>query len=345
MMPSLKNLIFFALLSLVPLSASAQQEWLNLAIEARVDYQRAYIDKEQLHEDSGFKGRNFNLILKGELGSGFGYAYRQRLNRAHKDERFFDATDWIYLTYTTRNDRWSFLAGKQVLHVGGYEYDLSPIDGYFSSEYCTNFPCYQFGVSVTHALKGGRDHISFQVTESPFRTKEELYAYNLYWSGAYKWFELLYSINAIEWTAGEYIYYIALGNRFKFPGVTVELDLTNRATKDQPFWFSNYTLMGQLRVDLGRYVKLLGKVTHDANRTSSAGDLCVVSGTELTRVGGVVEIYPFKGNETVRLHAGGNYAFGSADERNTLQDRLAMVDVGLTWRIHLKPFAKRNVTD
>ena len=339
-MQSLKRLFLLGALLLSTLTASARSEWLNLAIEARAEYQHATLDGESLPDDSGFRGRNFNLKLLGDLGGGFSYGFRHRLNKMHRDARFFDATDWLYLTYTTPNDRWAFSAGKQVVQVGGYEYDLAPIDGYFSSEYCTNFPCYQWGASVTYALENGRDAFTFQVTESPFCTQEELYAYNLYWSGGHEWFEALYSVNAIEWAAGEYIYYIALGNRLKFRGVTFEFDLTNRATKEHPFLLQNYTLMGQATIDLGRSVRLLAKASHDVNSTASAGAMCVVPGTELTRVGGIVEYYPIKEKRSVRLHAAYHYTFGETDERNTLRDGFSVVNVGLTWHINLLSLAK-----
>ena len=39
------------------LTATAQQEWLKLSLEARVDYQREYISGEHNLDNSSFKGR------------------------------------------------------------------------------------------------------------------------------------------------------------------------------------------------------------------------------------------------------------------------------------------------
>ena len=196
-MQAIKHLFTLGAIVLGTLTATAQQDWLKLSLEARVDYQRETIDGKQNLDNSGFKGRYINLLLSGDIGHGFSYAYRQRLN---KDQSFFAATDWLYLTYTTPNNRWALSAGKQVVGVGGYEYDIAPIDCYFYSEYCSNIGCYQFGASVTHTLKSGRDSFMAQVTESPFRGEDskEMYAYNLMWMGRHEWFQTLYSLNAME---------------------------------------------------------------------------------------------------------------------------------------------------
>ncbi|MBQ1951816.1 MAG: porin, partial [Alistipes sp.] len=146
-------------------------------------------------------------------------------------------------------------------------------------------------------------------------------------------------LNAMECMPGEYIYYIALGNRFDLGGVVIDLDLMNRATNDQPFFFRNCSVMGQVKVDVGPYVKLLAKATYDVNHTSTVGDFCVAPGTELTRLSGAVEVYPIKGKRDVRLHAAYGYTFGAAvPELNVLQDKQSMIDIGLTWRINLVPF-------
>jgi hypothetical protein len=84
--------------------------------------------------NSGFRGKYLNVLLSGDIGKHWSYSYRQRLNKAHANQSFFDATDWIHLTYTL-NKHWSFNAGKQVVGIGGYEYDRAPIDLYFCSEY------------------------------------------------------------------------------------------------------------------------------------------------------------------------------------------------------------------
>ena len=120
----------------------------NLQLETRMDYQREYLDGDAIKPNSGFIGKYLNVILNGTINDRWSYSYRQRLNKAHADATFFDATDWVHLTYKV-NDNWSLNGGKQVVGIGGYEYDRAPIDLYFCSEYWNNIPCYQLGVSAT----------------------------------------------------------------------------------------------------------------------------------------------------------------------------------------------------
>ena len=77
----------------------AQEELLKLQAETRIDYQREYVDGRSIHSNSGFKGKYLNVIISGTIAKQFSYSYRQRLNKAHSDQSFFDATDWLYLTY------------------------------------------------------------------------------------------------------------------------------------------------------------------------------------------------------------------------------------------------------
>ncbi|MBR5820609.1 MAG: porin [Alistipes sp.] len=338
-MKILKYLFFGLLGCLACQQVSAQEGPLNLSIETRIDYQRESIDGVRDHDNSGFKGQDLNLMLDGDIGHGFSYSYRQRLNVNHDDENFFDATDWLHLTYTTPNERWAFSAGKVVVGIGGYEYDIAPIDCYFYSEYCSNIACYQLGASITHTLKNGRDSFMAQVTESPARVGEEMFAYNLMWVGDHDWFESLYSVNAMEYMPNEYIYYIALGNRFTMGPVVLELDFMNRATDHQTFFFRNCSVMGTAKVEVCPYVQLQAKATYDVNRTDNIADFCVAPGTELTRVGGAVEFFPLKENRNVRLHAAYSYTMGSSDtELTVLQNKHSRFDIGLTWRMNILPF-------
>lgn len=178
--------ILFAVFLFTSVSAAAadgfkNEELLNLQVMARFDYQRYFIDGSSDRENCGFRGKNLSVYLHGNLNSHLSYAYRQRLNRAHKDETFFDATDFLYLAYKTDSD-WKFSAGKQTILVGGYEYDLAPIDSYFVSEYSNNMNCYQLGASVEKTLgEEKNDLLQFQFCMSPYVgavDNKDIYSYN-----------------------------------------------------------------------------------------------------------------------------------------------------------------------
>lgn len=325
-------------------TASAQDsKWLNLQGEVRVDYQREYLDGDAIKSNSGFKGKYVNFMLSGQITDKFSYSYRQRLNKAHSDQSFFDATDWVYLTYQA-NKHWSFSGGKQVVGIGGYEYDRSPIDLYFCSEYWNNVPCYQFGVSASYATSSGRDKIQVQMCESPFNLEnEDMYAYNLMWYGSHGWFNTIYSANAMEYRPGKFIYYLALGNEFQFGKVKWQLDFMNRATEGHAFFFKDCSVMSELSCPIGKHVSVFGKVTYDVNRTGEEGDRCVYTGSELTRVGGGVEYYPLSnGNRDIRFHANFCYSWGNnSNVAGTMLPKQSIVDLGVTWKVDILSFTRK----
>lgn len=332
---------FFMCLLAIPMQAQ-NQEKLNLFFETRLDYQREYLDGQSVKENNGFKGKYFNIMMNGSITDKLSFSYRQRLNKPNKDASFFDATDWLYLSYAA-TDKWTLSAGKQVVGIGGFEYDRAPIDVYLGSEYWHNIPCYSWGVSATYQLPKGKDKITFQACNSPFDLPhEEMYAFNLMWMGDHGWFSSLYSANLLEWKPGSYICYLSLGNQFKIGNARLQLDYMNRATDEHAFLFRNCSLVGELAYMIAHRVNVFGKVSYDVNRTNTVADLCVLPGTEITRVGGGVEFYPLNDNRNLRLHASGGYTFGkNANPNGALNDGQAFFDLGLKWKIDLLSAVKK----
>lgn len=334
----MKKTLCTLLMAVCAIFVNAQENSLvDLKAEVRFDYQREYLDGDAVKSNSGFKGKYLNVILNGTINEHFSYSCRQRLNKAHSSQSFFDATDWIHLTYKL-NDQWKFNGGKQVVGIGGFEYDRAPIDLYFCSEYWNNIPCYQFGVSATYTTRKGNDSFMAQVCESPFNFHgNDLYAYNLMWYGSHGWFNSIWSVNAQEYASGKFIYYIALGNEFKMGNAKLQLDFMNRATKDHAFFLKDCSVMGELSYMFNDKLNVYGKVTYDVNKTHSAGDLCVFPGTELTRVGAGLEFYPLKdGNRNLRFQAYFCQAFGkNGNEAGTMLPDQAIVDLGVKWKVDI----------
>ena len=230
----MRNIIMLIMaMTLIAIEAKAQSNELRLQAETRIDYSGEYLKSDGSNGTASFNGRYLNVILSGTIGDKFSYAYRQRLNKAHADQSFFDATDWLYLTYAPTSN-WQLSAGKQVVAIGGYEYDRAPIDLYFCSEYWNNIACYQFGVSAAYATKSGNDKFMFQVCQSPFRTNaDNMYAYNLMWMGTHKWYQSIWSVNLIEQNTKDLIAYAALGNQFTLGDFRLQLDYMLRATNSK----------------------------------------------------------------------------------------------------------------
>jgi hypothetical protein len=326
-----------AIALLTGISASAQlfDPTVNLKVEARFDYQYDDIDGNAVDNNSGFKGKYLNMQLSGNLTDKISYSWRQRFNKSSYDGSFFDATDWINLNYAP-NEHWDLNGGKQVVAIGGYEYDRAPINIYRGSEFWNNIPCYQFGISGTYSFTGKCDKLMLQVCTNPFHKEignSNTYSYNLMWMGSHKHVSTLYSVNLIEYMPGKYINYIALGHMFNYGPASLELDLMNRASSHQTFLFRDASVMADLGVKVSQPVKVFAKATYDVNHTNSGADFTVMPGTEITMVGAGVEYHPFHiKNQDIRFHAAYFYSWGkNGNEAGTLQNKQSFVEVGLTW--------------
>lgn len=327
------------LVALLPFAAFAQDsELLTLRIEARLDYMQEYVDNAKINNNSGFKGKYLNIRLDGNLTDNFSYSYRQRLNKPNVNSTFFDATDWLTLTY--KHNNWSISAGKQVVAIGGYEYDRPPIDIYFSSEYWNHIACYQIGASAAYTTSDEKDKIMFQFCESPFRKNalniqnEEMFAYNLMWYGNHGAFSSMYSVNMIEYLPGQFINYIALGNRFTFGKFALELDIMNRAMSGATFFLNDYSVIGELSWRPVDRLNVFVRASYDRNKTVT-GDLCVAPGTDLVRAGAGVEYFPLKNYKNLRLHLNCCYTDGDCPATTVLRPNQIIADGGLTWYMNL----------
>ena len=316
----------------------------SVKANVRADFVQDYWGDALNKPTSGFKGKYLNLIVDGNISKNLYYFFRYRLPRHNIADKqsYFNATDLIFLTYSP-SKHWELSAGKQVVGVGGYEYDRAPIDLYFCSEFWNNVACYQFGVSATYVLGDGRDRIMAQVCESPFSNHEKfLFAYNLMWRGNHDWFNSIYSFNAMELTPGKYIYYLALGNEFRFDNFCLQLDFMNRATDGHAFFFKDFSVMGELSYMINNKVNIAARATYDVNNSGVGDDFYVMDGTELARVGGTVEYYPLpKNNKDLRLFGYYSYAWGvNGNSNGVIQNNEHQWGVGVRWDINI--FSLKN---
>ena len=273
--------------------------------EARLSAMGQWDDGVKNHDASGIKGEYLNLRLDGQLMHGLTFSYRQRLNK-NSDRTYWDATDWLHLDWQA-TERWSIGAGKQVVAIGGYEYDRAPIDLYYCSAFWNNIPCYQLGASVTYALTS-HDALLLQACNSPFRSHagNDTYAWNLLWSGQHGRWATLWSVNMMEWMPGHWINYVALGNDIRLsPNVNLNLDLMNRATSAHAFLGRDCSVMAELNWRPSSAWRLYTKYTYDVNRTGAEGDWCVADGTEMHAMSLGCEAMPVsKLRDAIRLFGG-----------------------------------------
>lgn len=321
----MKRLLILCAFALATNALSAQIN--RMDVEFRGDWQHESIESESLAAQSGFEGKYFNFRMDGNLAANLSYSIRYRINKVQRDP--FAATDWATLTYAT--DSWDFSAGKQVVAIGGYEYDRAPIDIYFASEYWHQIACYQFGASATYKFndKVGSKLLG-QVCQSPYDfANENLYAYNLMYINKF----CLSSVNMLEYAPGKYIGYLALGARETYGDVTVELDWMGR--RDFENGANSYSTMLDVQWSVNEKLNLFTHASMDFNQSKVMFDPTVLPGTEIYRLGGGAEYFP-TGKRNVRIHAATSYTFGNqGNPAGGLQDNHLMFQLGLTWRINI----------
>ena len=336
-------LVAVAAFSVSALSAQSGYEKNNeifrIGVEGRLDYLNQAVAGNHDVAGSGFKVRYFNFRMDGQISPKFSYSWRQRFNRANSISEFAQNTDWFTLTYKPTSN-WAISAGKQVLMIGGWEYDRAPIELYFCSEFWNNVNCYQIGASVAYTTNSGNDTILFQACQSPYDTTSndvDYYAFNLYWSGSHGCYTALYSLNFMQYAPGKYDTYLALGNQFTFGDAKLQLDFMNRATDDHAFFLKDCSVMGELSYLINNKLNVFGRMTYDVNKTNSVGDLCVLPGTELTRVGAGLEYYPLKdGNRNLRFHLYACQAFGkNGNPAGTMLPEQTFVDLGVKFKVDI----------
>lgn len=309
---------------------------IEFAADARVDWQHVGTDGKTDNSATGFEGKYLMLTLDGQIAPGVTYSWRQRMNRQTFSNEFFDATDWIQVSYNVR--RVTLSAGKQVVVIGGYEYDRNPIDLYGTSVFWNNVPCYRFGASGTWHINPA-NNLTAQVVQSPWAdaTNRNMYGYNLQWQGQFGAFSTSSSLNLLEYAPNKYINYIALGGKLNVDRVTMELDLVNRAAAHQTFFFKDASVIGEVAWRPNRQWRLHGKVSYDVNRTKSNADYTVLPGTELTMAGGGVEFMPLiRKNTSLRLHATCYHAWGrNANSADLMQRGTTYASAGVRWHMDI----------
>ena len=145
----MKKLVLFLCFVAITSLSFAQNNDFSLRFNTRADFDYEYFDNNSINDRSGFAGKFLNIMLDGKINDKFEYHWRQRLNRTNFTSNFFEATDWAYLSYHINNN-FTLSVGKQVVAIGGFEYDYAPIDVYFYSDFCDSMPsCYEFGTSLT----------------------------------------------------------------------------------------------------------------------------------------------------------------------------------------------------
>ena len=324
----MKKGVIVLLLCCFPVLLSAQNHVDRLYFDMRASFHQDITDGTY---NSQAIGEYLNFQMMGHITPTIDYRIRQRLNKKVFDERnMFNATDFMYINWQA-TPRWSFLAGKHAVLIGGYEYDAAPIDVYYYSQFCSNlYQGFTFGVS-TAFMMAENQQLEAQFCNSPLSLGfQNVYAYNLAWRGQFApWWKTIWSVNFVEDMDKKMINYVALGNHFIFGDVIFDVDLMNRSGLTQKnFLLSDMSLISKIIWSVGKW-NICAKAGYEKNDIGNvdeegrAYDLVIAPGTRYVYAGCGLEWFPL-GGDNLRLHA--VYYWDNAVRRNN-------IELGLTWRI------------
>ena len=269
------------------------QASIDLDVFTRVEYQVA----------GEIKARNLYVQAVGDIGHGFSYGLNQRFDKFPKADGLLDATDWVYIRYTTPNGKWMFSGGKDVIAVGGMEYKENPIDVHFYSGFCNNIVgCFQLAASASY-MPNPNDIFICQVSHTPFHVAgDKLYAYNFRWRGTHGIWSTSYSVNLVQDPEFSYVAYAAIGNRFSFLGFDLDIDYTLRALPSNFSLIKDFTAGCKLAWSYGKSLVLFAKAYYDRNMGDLAYDHLFELDTAYATLGGGVEYYPLK-KDNIRIYS------------------------------------------
>ena len=140
----------------------------------------------------------------------------------------------------------------------------------------------------------------------------------------------------MEYAKQKFVGFLALGHQFHMGNVTLQLDWMSRTDMANLDLFGDFSVMGDLSWAVTDKLNLFGKASYDVNGDNAA-DLCVLPGTELTRVGAGLEYFPIEGSRDIRFHGAYSYAWGKNGNGSagTVQNAQSLVMVGVTWRMDI----------
>lgn len=324
---------------------SPEDHLISVEAEARLDWNQVSHAGNTDHNNSGFFGKYIALKAHGKITDGLTYTWRQRFSRTPKDASFWDQTDILELNY--KIGKFDVGAGKQVVMIGGYEYDRAPIDLMCPNIFVTNVACYQFGVSAGYPISPN-DYLSFQISQSPYAHSEyrDMYAFNLQWRSQRDLtdrltYETIWSLNEIEYTRGEYCNFVALGNKLILDdNYSLIVDLMTRTYPHNKL-FKNNTFMCEVSWDVNPAWKLSGKISYDCNRGKNMTSYTEIArGSEITMGGIVAEWYPIRKRQNLlRVHASAFFSGGeNTSETDIMQAKTFYMSLGLTWHMNFFNF-------
>jgi len=253
-----------------------------------------------LGEDYGFKCDYLRIRVTGDLGGGFRFLFRQRLNKPLTDGDYLSATD--YLNVSWRRGDWEILGGKTCLACGGFDYRASSADIYIRPEYFKGLGgMYNYALQATRFWGGESLCLQFGSSIYSIGFTPLLGASALLRGRCGPW-EHSWSANYFEREKGTGNFYVCLGNRFHLPaGGALDAGIVHRMDVQAPSFMRDFSMVVKLRQPLVRCLNLVVKGTWDY-KEAGVQDPMLPDGTNLWQAGGGLEFFPVRDSAAVRLH-------------------------------------------
>lgn len=252
--------------------------------------------------------------LGGEILPGLSYTYIHRLNKLATSP-FLETIDHLHLDW--RATRWFGISGgKEVVALGGIEYDYAPIDVHYTSAYYSVVPCYQWGASLRF-YPAENDQLQLQIAQSMLHywAGDNKVNINLMWHGLHGPWKALWSVSTLQSVDNEWMGYLCIGNRIDIlPWLRLDLDAMMRTgLHKQTFSGKDWTFVGELSAKPIEPLRVFVRGMYDFNLSGNDADLFLDNGTKVARAGFGIEYAPIAGHrEAVRLFAAGCYSWESA---------------------------------
>jgi len=180
--------------------------------------------------ETNFRLKPAMLQLTGDFGKHLSFAIRNRFDWPTDIQS--DGTPMSLIVANIQikpNDKLKFILGKQMMMMGGWEFDYNPMEVFFYSMVGDNLQGFQTGASVHYNV--GKQALALQltkVTDRGYQVGDFKNAWNttMFWGGdlfdgIYK---PLWSYTFTNAGEGKYLHSIMLGNQFNIGRVRLELD-------------------------------------------------------------------------------------------------------------------------
>lgn len=285
----------------------------ELAFDARGGYEVVAPDARFSNELSSVQLQGLFFRLGGEILPGLSYTYIHRLHKLVSNG-FLESIDHLHLDWRATR-RLGVSGGKEVVALGGIEYDYAPIDIYYTSAYYSVVPCYQWGASL-HFYPSDNDRLQLQVAHSMMRywAGQNTASVNLLWQGQHCPVKTLWSVNGLQSVDKQWVGYLCIGQRIDvLPWLRLDLDAMMRTgLNKQTFTGKDWTFVGELSARPIPQLRVFVRGMYDFNLSGTDFDLFLDNGRKAARVGGGVEYSPIRNHaDILRFFAAGTYGWGS----------------------------------